>query len=72
MRTTITINDKIYRALKVRAAQTNESISALVEDAVKYQLLEDLEDLEDAKRRQNEPTASFDELVKEFKAEGLL
>ncbi|HSH31765.1 MAG TPA: hypothetical protein VK963_03835 [Candidatus Saccharimonadales bacterium] len=72
MRTTISINDKIYQALKLRAVQSNETISALVEDAIKYQLLEDLEDIEDAKRREQEPTESFDELVKQFRAEGLL
>lgn len=72
MRTTITINDKLFRALKMRAAESSESISAIVEDALKYQMLEDLEDIEEAKKRVNEPTHSFDELVAEFKKEGLL
>ena len=72
MRTTITINDKVFRALKLRAVESDESISKLVEDAVKYQLLEDLEDIEDAKKRQSEPTFPFADLVKEFQAEGLL
>ena len=72
MRTTITINDKLFRALKIRAAETDETVSSIVEDAVKYQLLEDLEDIETAKKRQNEPTLSFDSLVAELKAEGLL
>jgi len=72
MRTTITFNDKLYRALKLRAAESDENISALVEHAVKYQLLEDLEDLEDASHREAEPSLSFDKLVKQFKAEGLL
>ena len=72
MRTTISINDKIYRALKLRAAESDESISSFVENAVKYQVLEDLEDLEDIKTREAEPTLVFDDLVKQFKAEGLL
>jgi hypothetical protein len=72
MRTTVTFNNSIFRALKLRAASTGSSISQLVEDAVKYQLLEDLEDIEDAQKREKEPTYSFDELVAEFKAEGLL
>jgi hypothetical protein len=72
MRTTITINDKLFRALKLRAAESNESISSIVEDAIKFQMLEDLEDIEIAKKRENEPTHSFDELVAEFKSEGLL
>jgi predicted transcriptional regulator len=72
MRTTITLNDKLYRALKIRAAESDESISSLVEDAVKYQILEDLDDLKVAKERENEPSIDFDEFVKELKADGLL
>lgn len=72
MRTTITINDKIFRALKMRAVESDGSISKLVEDAVKYQLLEDLEDIEDAANRNDEQSLSFDDLVEEFQAEGLL
>lgn len=72
MRTTITINDKIYRSLKLQAAQSDESVSSIIEDALKFQMLEDLEDLEEARRRENEPTYSFDDLVAEFKREGLL
>ena len=72
MRTTITINDKLFRILKVRATETDESISQFVEDAIKYQILEDFEDIEDAIKRQDEPSHSFDDLVAQFKAEGLL
>jgi predicted transcriptional regulator len=72
MRTTITINDKLFRMLKLRAAETDESVSTLVEDAIKYQILEDFEDIEDAQARIGEQEYSFDELVKQYKAEGLL
>jgi len=72
MRTTISINDKVFRALKMRAAESDETISKYVEDAVKYQVLEDLEDLDDAHKRQDEPEYSFNDLVKQFRDEGLL
>lgn len=72
MRTTISINDKVFRALKMRAAESDETVSKYVEDAVKYQVLEDFEDLEDAQKRQDEPEYSFHDLVKQFRAEGLL
>lgn len=72
MRTTITINDKLFRILKMRAAESDESVSQLVEDAIKYQVLEDFEDIEDAVEREHESTHSFDDLVKQFKSEGLL
>lgn len=72
MRTTITINDKLFRALKMRAAETDKNVSQFVENAIKYQILEDFEDIEDASKRQKEPSYSFDDLVTQFKAEGLL
>ena len=72
MRTTVTINDKLFQVVKLRAAETNGTLSQIVEEALTYQMLEDMEDIEDAMARQNEPTYSFDELVGEFRAEGLL
>ena len=72
MRTTITLNDTLYRALRVQAAESNASVSSLVEEAVKNQLLEDAEDVEDALARAGEPTKPFDDLVAQFKREGLL
>lgn len=72
MRTTITMNDTIFRTLRIRAAESDETVSKLIEDAVKYQILEDLEDIEDVKARENEPVYSFDDIVAKFKSEGLL
>ncbi|MFZ1249773.1 MAG: hypothetical protein WAQ24_05675 [Candidatus Saccharimonadales bacterium] len=72
MRTTITFNDKLYARLKRRAFDSNYSISQYVENAVIAQLLEDMEDLEVVESRKHEPTYSFDALVQELKAEGLL
>jgi len=72
MRTTITMNDTIFRTLRIRAAESDETVSKLIEDAVKYQILEDLEDIEYAKATENEPTYSFDDVVAKFKSEGLL
>ena len=72
MRTTITLNDKIYRALKLRTVDSDQNISKFIESAVKYQVLEDFEDIEDAEKRKAEPSHSFDQLVAQFKAEGLL
>jgi predicted CopG family antitoxin len=72
MRTTITLNDKVYKALRLRAAESGESVSSMVEEAVKYQVLEDLEDLKTVKERQSESAVDFKEFVKELKKDGLL
>lgn len=58
--------------LKRRALDSGVTVSQYVEDAVKYQILEDMEDLQAVQERASDPTYSFDELVKELKAEGLL
>lgn len=72
MRTTITLHDSLYRRLKIRAAQTGESLSRLVESAIKQQLFEDLEDIDAVKSREKEPSTDFDDFVNELKADGLL
>lgn len=72
MRTTITLNDTIFKALKMLSVETDKTMSELVEDAVKYQILEDLKDIKDVESRAKEPTYAFDELVKKLKTEGLL
>lgn len=38
MRTTITISDEVYREAKARAAMTSQSVSQLIEDAVRMSL----------------------------------
>ena len=72
MRTTITLNDKVYKALRLRAAESGESISAMVEDAVKYQVLEDIEDMQTVNERQNESAVDFQTFKKELEKDGLL
>jgi len=72
MRTTITLNDAVFHSLKVYAAESGMTISKLIEEAVVCQLLEDAEDLEDAKARAGETPLLFADLVAQFKAEGLL
>lgn len=72
MRTTITLNDKIYKALRIRAAESGESVSSVIEDAIKEQVLEDLDDLQAVKERENESALDFRVFVKELKADGLL
>ncbi len=72
MRTTITINDKLLRVLKQQALDSDATVSSLIEQAITQQILEDLEDLESVRATQHEKIFSFDSLVAEFKAEGLI
>jgi hypothetical protein len=72
MRTTINLNDTLFRTVKVRAADIGSTFSDIVEDAIKYQLLEDFEDIDDALSRKDEPELLFDKLVATYRAEGLI
>ena len=52
------------------AAETERSISSLVNDAVKEALAEDAEDLQTFEDRISEPTVSFQEFVSDLKSRG--
>lgn len=71
-RTTIYLKPKIYRALKVKAATTDRSVSDLVKAAVLESLREDALDLKAFERRAKEPARSFEKVLEELKRDGTL
>lgn len=60
----------LHRALRVKAAETDRSLSDIVNEAVKLSLLEDAEDLAAFEERAREPSVSFEEVVKDLKRSG--
>lgn len=83
-RTTVYLEPGLHRALKVKAAVTDQSLSALVNDAVRESLRgntrsrarrlsrEDAIDLEAFRKRRHEKGRPFAEFVRELKRDGLL
>ena len=71
-RTTVYLESKIHRALKLRSAETGIPISSFVNDVLRQALFEDLDDLEAIKKRQHEPTRPFEEFLRELKRDGYL
>jgi len=71
-RSTVYFEPRVYRALKIKAAVTDESISELVNDAVRESLREDVIDLEAARTRAREPRIPYDRVLKDLKRKGLL
>ena len=71
-RTTIYLKPKVYRALKIKAATTDQSVSHLVNAAVLESLREDAIDLEAFDRRVKEPARSFEKVLEELKRDGTL
>ena len=71
-RATIYFDSDLNKALRLKAAETDRSISDVVNDAVRILLAEDAQDLQAIEERASEPTVSFDSFVNELKARGKL
>lgn len=69
-RSTIYFKPALHRALRLKAAETDRSLSDLVNDAVQESLREDEEDLAAFEERVHEPTMTYAELLKDLKAHG--
>jgi len=71
-RATIYFDSELHRALRLKAAETDRSLSDLVNEAVRQSLAEDAEDLAAFEERAHEPRYRFDEVVKDLKRRGKL
>ena len=71
-RATIYLDPDIHRALRLKAAAMDTSISQLVNEAVRLTLSEDAEDLEAFEKRRREPTLDFEDVVRAMKKAGRL
>ena len=71
-RTTVYLKPAVYRALKVKAATTDRTLSDLINTAVVEALREDAIDLEAITRRRKEPSRPFEKILEDLKRDGLL
>jgi hypothetical protein len=71
-RATVYFEPEIHKALRLRAAANDRSISDLVNEAVRVSLAEDAEDLAAFDRRKKERSESFDSFVRSMKRRGVL
>jgi hypothetical protein len=71
-RATIYFDPLVHRALRLKAAASERSVSDLVNDAVKLTLSEDAEDLAAFDERAAEPALDFEGFVKSLRARGRL
>ena len=69
-RSTIYFRPELHRALRIKAAHTQRSLSDLVNDAVQLVLREDEEDLTAFRERANEPILTYEDLLRDLKAHG--
>jgi hypothetical protein len=71
-RATVYFDENLHRAIRLKAAETDRSISDLVNEAVRQCLSEDAEDLAAFDDRASEPNLPFEDVVKDLRKRGKL
>ena len=71
-RATVYLEENLHKALRIKAAETDQTISDLVNTAVRRTLAEDAEDLASFRDRADEPTLGFEDFVRDLKLRGKL
>lgn len=71
-RATVYFDPDVHKALRLRAAANDQSISDMVNEAVRASLAEDATDLATFDKRKRERSVSFDSFVQGMKRRGLI
>ena len=71
-RATVYFEPEVHKALRLRAAANDRSISELVNEAVRVLLAEDAADLSSIDRRNKERSESYDSFVQGMKRRGVI
>ena len=71
-RATVYFDASLHRALRVKAAVTDRSLSEIVNTAIRQSLAEDAEDLTAFVERAEEPNLAFEVVLKDMRRRGKL
>ncbi|OFV98694.1 MAG: CopG family transcriptional regulator [Acidobacteria bacterium RIFCSPLOWO2_12_FULL_54_10] len=71
-RATIYLEATLHKALRVKAVETDSTISKIVGQAVRRSLAEDAEDIAAFRLRAHEPDLPLENVLKDLKRRGLL
>jgi len=71
-RATVYFDPALHRALRLKAAETDQTLSQLINDAVRRTLREDAGDLAAFEARAKEPNLAFEGVLKELRRSGKL
>jgi hypothetical protein len=69
-KSTIYFDPHIHKALRMKAAETDSSVSDIVNEAIRIVFAEDAEDIAAFSERAHEPNLSFEEVLKDLKRRG--
>jgi len=71
-RATVYFDPQLHRALRLKAAETETSVSEIVNDAVRQALAEDAEDFAAFEERAHESRVPLEDVLREMKKRGQL
>ena len=71
-RSTVYFDPALHKALRLKAAEENRSISEIVNEAIALLTSEDAEDIDSIDARAGEPSVTYAEFVQSLKADGIL
>jgi plasmid stability protein len=71
-RATVYLDPALHRALRIKAAETDQSVSDIVNEAVRLALAEDAADLAAFRARAKEPNLDFETVLKDLRHRGKL
>ena len=71
-RATVYFDPSLHKALRLKAAESERSVSDVVNEAVRVLLAEDADDLAALRDRAGEPTVSFESFVRELRDGGAI
>ncbi len=71
-RATVYLDPDLHKALRLQSVETSQSVSELINKAVRDELSDDLDDLAAFDAREKEPTVEFESFVKGLKRDGIL
>jgi predicted transcriptional regulator len=71
-RATVYLDPALRRALRIKAAETDQSVSEIVNQAIRLNLAEDAEDLAAFRARAKEPNLDFEAVLKDLRRRGKL
>ncbi len=71
-RVTVYFDAALHKALRLKAATEDRTVSDVINDAVRLQLAEDLMDLTALDELSSQPTRPFDEFIADLRKEGKL
>ena len=70
--TTVYLDTRVLQVVKMKAVQTHQSVSRLVNEALRLTLKEDAADIQAIHDRKHESVKSYETVLKDLKKDGLL